>query len=186
MGSNPISHPPNKPRTRVRGFLFGKSRRQAKGLSGRNGPKRKRPLCIAERASLLTWDCRPVILAPRPRRRRKHPLDYSASLMHRTEKACDFHRGSFAPCKASLLVKRYRRSANDESDSVDVQKSAPEDSLKNPPASLNPPGIALNPLSLVPFHINALNSAPFQRGASNELSQSSTDGTLHPEGQSCH
>jgi len=70
----------------VRGFLFWEKPTPSRRLERKaNSQKRKRPLRIAERASLLRWDCRPVILAPRPRRRRKHPLDHSASFTHRTE-----------------------------------------------------------------------------------------------------
>ena len=43
MGSNPISHPPNKPRTEVRGFLFGKKPTPSPRLERKALPKKKAP-----------------------------------------------------------------------------------------------------------------------------------------------
>ena len=43
VGSNPISHPPNKPRTQVRGFLFGNKPKPIRKFERTAFPKKKAP-----------------------------------------------------------------------------------------------------------------------------------------------
>jgi len=102
MGSNPISHPPNKPRTQVRGFLFGKKPSPSRRLEREAFPKKKAPPPLRGEGRLVE-----VGLPPRHSCAAAAPAAQTSQLPHLMEFA---ERAGLLrwECRPAILAPRQR------------------------------------------------------------------------------